>query len=500
MKKTKQPVGAEIVFGSAEPRISVAISRDVKAGRLKRIAPRLYTSNLKDPPENIIQRNLYVILGHYFPGAVVSHRSALEGGLARGSTLFLTYKYTKKASLLGITVRLLKGRGAVEGDMPFMGNLFMASRARALLENLAPARARTGVAKSWSRQEIEDYLDEIARVHGDRELNRLRDQARKLSKALKLSAEFKALDGMIGAILGTREEKRLVSPRARARARGVPYDAHRLELFTTFYGALRRKVLPVRAEPGITAEGLRHLAFFESYFSNYIEGTEFAVEEAADIVFRNKAVPQRPADAHDILATYRLVSNSQEMSHVPDSAENLIELLKSRHAILLAGRPDKEPGRFKETINRAGETVFVAPDLVTGTLLKGFDLYRALEDPLARAMFMMFLVAEVHPFVDGNGRIARVMMNAELAHGRCCRIIIPTVYREDYLLALRALTRQGNTEPYIRMLSRAQEFTSRVDFNDYEAALAKLRQANAFLDPNEGKLVMPKEKGMEGVR
>jgi len=27
---------------------------------------------------------------------------------------------------------------------------------------------------------------------------------------------------------------------------------------------------------------------------------------------------------------------------------------------------------------------------------------------------MMFLVSEVHPFLDGNGRIARVMMNAEL--------------------------------------------------------------------------------------
>ena len=27
---------------------------------------------------------------------------------------------------------------------------------------------------------------------------------------------------------------------------------------------------------------------------------------------------------------------------------------------------------------------------------------------------MMFLVSEVHPFVDGNGRIARIMMNAEL--------------------------------------------------------------------------------------
>ncbi len=47
-------------------------------------------------------------------------------------------------------------------------------------------------------------------------------------------------------------------------------------------------------------------------------------------------------------------------------------------------------------------------------------------------------------------RFARVMLNAELVHGKRSRIIIPTVYREDYLLALRALTRQGNTDPYIK--------------------------------------------------
>ena len=108
-------------------------------------------------------------------------------------------------------------------------------------------------------------------------------------------------------------------------------------------------------------------------------------------------------------------------------------------------------------------------------------------------MFMMFLIAEVHPFSDGNGRIARVMMNAELVHGERCRIIIPTVYREDYLLALRALTRNGNTEPYIRMLDRVQEFTAHIDFSGYDQALSQLRGSNAFLEPDEGRLRMPEQ-------
>lgn len=491
MERTTRPPDLEIVFGSADTRISTQISREVRAGRLRRIAPKLYTSNLKDSPASIVGRNLYAILGHSFPKAVISHRSALEGGLGSDKTLFLGYRYTRKVTLPGVTVRLLKGKGAQEGDMPFMGSLFIASPARALLENLQPARARSGAAKTWPKEKIEDYLDNIARIHGEKHLNRLRDQAKRLSRRLGLVAEYKALDALIGTILGTRVERKLTSPAARARAKGAPYDSHRLELFTRLYGALKRQVLPVRPAPKLSEEGVRNLAFFEAYFSNYIEGTEFVVEEAADIVFRNKPMPTRPADAHDILGTFRIVSNSQEMGRVPASADELLDLLKSRHAVLLAGRPEKNPGSFKETVNRAGETVFVAPELVPGTLMKGFEVYRAIEDPLARAMFMMFLIAEIHPFSDGNGRIARVMMNAELVHGERARIIIPTVYREDYLLALRALTRNGNTEPYIRMLDRVQEFTARIDFNEYERTLAEFRAANAFLEPLEGKLVMP---------
>ena len=182
------------------------------------------------------------------------------------------------------------------------------------------------------------------------------------------------------------------------------------------------------------------------------------------------------------------------MNRLPDSADALIELLRSRHATLLSARPEKRPGEFKEKPNRAGNTVFVEPTLVRGTLIKGFEIYRALEDALARAIFMMFLIAEVHPFADGNGRIARIMMNAELVHGKCCRVIIPTVYREDYLLTLRALSREGRTDPYIRMINRAQEFVSGIDFNGYEQALATLRLCNAFSEPGEAQLVIPSNR------
>ncbi|MGH7502070.1 MAG: Fic family protein [Longimicrobiales bacterium] len=174
--------------------------------------------------------------------------------------------------------------------------------------------------------------------------------------------------------------------------------------------------------------------------------------------------------------------------------EDLVAILHRRHEVLMAARPDKKPGEFKTEANFAGATAFVEPELVVGTLRRGFELFRSLREPFARAAFMMFLISEVHPFVDGNGRIARIMTNAELLAEGQHRIIIPTVYREDYLLVLRSLTRQGRTDPFLRMLDRAQEFVSRIDFQDMDGALTALREANAFSEPSDARLNMPREE------
>ncbi|MBM3860493.1 MAG: hypothetical protein FJ395_12690 [Verrucomicrobia bacterium] len=233
------------------------------------------------------------------------------------------------------------------------------------------------------------------------------------------------------------------------------------------------------------------MAFFESYFSNYIEGTEFELAEAYDIVFHQRIPAQRPQDAHDILGTFRVVSNSEEMVRTPETFEQFVTLLKTRHHSIMAARPDKAPGVFKQVPNRAGETFFVSPDLVRGTLQKGYELYCAVDAGLARAIFMMFLIAEIHPFDDGNGRIARIMMNAELVKLGLCRIIIPTVFRDDYLTALRAASRSERMNPLIRALDIAQQFTSQIAFSTYESASRLLQQCNAFKEPSEAKLLMP---------
>jgi fido (protein-threonine AMPylation protein) len=355
------------------------------------------------------------------------------------------------------------------------------STARALLENMRPTRARSGAAPTLKRGEIETWLDQFLRNSGEERLNALRDQIAKLAPTLAKEKAGADLDAMIGT-----RSARLASPLAKARARGASYDPRRIELLQKLHDALRQlSPEPARLWQPAGRAAINQ-AFFEAYFSNFIEGTEFAVEEARAIVFDGMVPSDRPADAHDVLGTFRLVSDAGEMERLPKNPDTFLDLLRHRHRAIMEGRPEKMPGEFKERANQAGGVIFVAPQDVRGTLLEGFGIYQRLSEPLHRAIFMMFLVSEVHPFADGNGRLARVMMNAELAAARQVRVLIPIVYRSNYISALRALSSSAWPEPIIKTLVFAQRYVAAIPWNDMSAARSVLTRTNAFVRPEEG--------------
>lgn len=478
----------EIIFGSSDARASKQTVKLVREGRIRKIAPRIYTSNLNDKPEEIIRRNLFQILGKLYPGAVLSHRSAFEFRPTRTGQVFLTYKYTRKVNLPGITIRFLRGSGPTAFDYRFFGGLWISDKPRAFLENLQISKKAGEDSKCLPIAELEEKLDKIIRLNGEEEINKLRDNAREVALALAMEKEFALLNKMIAALLSTHPSGILSSPVALARSFGFPYDPERMTLFEGLFRELQATEFRFRPERNTGDSPYRNFAFFESYFSNYIEGTVFEIAEAREIIRSNRPLPARSDDSHDILGTYRLVASREEMSVSPASPEELLKILAYRHGILLIARSDKNPGLFKDKNNYAGNTAFVDFNLVKGTLIHSFDYFKALNHPFSRAAFMMFVISEVHPFLDGNGRIARVMMNAELVKAGQSKIIIPTVYREDYLGALKKLTKAGDCGTYIRMLQRAQEFSENITGNDIDEMEGLLRRSNAFSEPSEAKL------------
>lgn len=477
----------DIVFGSSDPAISQQIAKHIREGKLKKIAPRIYTGKLTDSPEEIIKRNLFSILGTLYNGAVLSHRSAFEYRPTESGMLFLTYTYTKKIGLPGVTLSFIAGPGPIEGDTK-MFELYVSQQARAYLENMQVSRRPGADSKTLSLKQIEEKLEKIIQINGEREINRLRDRAREISGPLGMDAEFTKLNKLISALLATRTHKELASPAAKARALGAPFDIERIKIFESLFIDLRERPLIRRPDQNASDISFKNFAFFESYFSNYIEGTVFDIEEAKQIIATQQPLPTRNADSHDVLGTYQIVSSRREMHMTPRDSTQLIEILQYRHRILMSARPNKNPGLFKDRNNFAGNTTFVDYRLVRGTLIKGFEFYRALEHPFARAVFLKFMVSEVHPFLDGNGRLARVMMNAELVAAEESKIIIPTVFREDYVGSLRRLTRQGDTDTYIRVMAKAHLFSEQVFGDNRDEMEVHLRDCNAFSEPEENKL------------
>jgi len=478
----------EVVFSSSDSKYSKQISKLEKAGKLRKIASRVYTPNFTESPETIIRRNLFTILGKLYPGSMLSHRSALEFQPTSAGHIFLTYTYTKKINLPGITLRFMEGHGPIEGDNPFSGELYASQMERALLENLQVSRQPGPESKTLTLPEIEDRLEKVIRVKGEAGLNEIRDKARNFAGKLDMNAEFEKLNKLISALLTTHPSKILSSPLAVARAFGNPYDPAKLPIFEKLFVELKQHEFKDMPEKNTSNQSFRNFAFFEAYFSNYIEGTEFELEDAKRIIETNTPMPSRDEDSHDVLGTYKLVSNRDEMNITPDTPEQMLEILLYRHKVLLSARLSKKPGAFKDKNNRAGETHFVDHTLVKGTLIKGFDFYQALTDPFAKAIYIMFLVSEVHPFLDGNGRIARVMMNAELVKQGQSKIIIPTVYRDDYAGTLRRLTRQGDPAAYVRMMLRAHEFSATIVGDDMDVMEKQLEASNAFKEHDKAKL------------
>ena len=477
----------EIIFSSKDPNISRQISKWVSDGTLKKIAPRVYTSRIQEKPHDIIRRNLFTILGSLYPGILLSHRSALEFEPTQTGHLFLTYSHPRKLMLGDIKLDIMMGRGPIAGDNPLSGGLYASQLERALLENLQQSRKPGSDSKTLTIPEIEDRLEQIVRVRGENGLNEFRDKARLIGKSLGMEKEFDKLNKLVGALLSTNPAHILSSPRAIARNLGSPYDPERLQVFKKLFLALQQPFQDV-PEQNNSQAAFRNFAFFEAYFSNYIEGTEFQVEEAKQIIRTGNPLPARDQDSHDILGTYKILSDQTGMKITPGDPEELFQILQYRHQLLLSARPEAHPGHFKHINNRAGSTEFVDHTLVRGTLIKGFDYYLNLQHPFAKAIYLKFLITEVHPFLDGNGRIARVMMNAELVKAEQTRIIIPTVFREDYIGAIRQLSRQEKPAAYIRMLSRAQEFSATIVGNNMDGMQQRLEAANAFLEPAEGKL------------
>ena len=121
----------EVIVGSSSPAVAKLLARLKRDGRVVRLAPRLYSTNQADSPENIVRRNLWTIVGKLWPGSRLSYRTAIEYASHDGH-IFLGYKYTRKVALPGLTIHFISTPKSLPSDYPFMEGLGVSSHARAV--------------------------------------------------------------------------------------------------------------------------------------------------------------------------------------------------------------------------------------------------------------------------------------------------------------------------------------------------------------------------------
>ncbi len=352
-----------VVFAADVP--AATISDRVRRGQLVRLATGIYTSDVTSDPAAVVGREWHAIVGRMFPGGVVTDRSAITGGPVEG-VLYLAHDGRgRETELPGVTVLARAGAGPLGGDIALPGGLYQASKGRALAENTRPSRSRDGrVRRTLDAAELGDWIDRLCQIDGPQRLAEYREKAEQVADAVGAPKEgVGKLSQMIGAALGTKQV-RTSSKALSARQASLPYDQDRMRRFDRLVTRLRGSA--PQSRPVVEPRGPRytHLPFFEAYFSNFIEGTEFELDEAIAVVYDSKQIPGRSDDSHDLLGTYKVVSDLDEMTALASTADEFIQLLRSRHATILGGRPEKRPGFFKEAANRAGDSLFVLPGLV----------------------------------------------------------------------------------------------------------------------------------------
>lgn len=477
MRRRQWPTGPRTIFRSQDVS-PTTLADGRKEGRFVKVAAGIYTADTDSPLEQVVAENLWEIIAAFCPDAIIVDRTAARGGIAEGGLVTIaTDERATQLDLPGTTV-VVRPRVEHDTDTPWANGLRGSSPARAVVDNMADSRARGDrPARTLTTAELQDWLAAKRIAWGDRRFDQLEVDA--LQVAEDFGEKQERVQELFASVRGREQAPAVQGAFARAALGGQAWDEARATMFNRAADELRGMDVFALKPPGEDGE----LPFYEAYFSNYIEGTEFTIEEAREIVETQTPPARRSADGHDILGTHRCVVDPIGRAAVSDDPEELVRLLRTRHETLMVGRPDIGPGVFKDEPNRAGGTEFVDPGLVEGTLLEGLKMAVGVPEGLPRAIFMMVVIAEVHPFTDGNGRAARLMMNAELSAAGQCRIVVPTVVRNDYISALRRFSNNnGHVEALSKVLTASWRWTAAMPWHDRAAVDAQMVATNALMD------------------
>ena len=202
----------------------------------------------------------------------------------------------------------------------------------------------------------------------------------------------------------------------------------------------------------------------EALLSSQIEGTQSSLSDL--LLFENYEIPQVPLDDVAEVSNY-IAAMEHGLRRLREGFPLSLRLVREMHEILLhSGRgASKQPGEFRRSQNwiggtRPGNALFVPPppDRLNESL-DAFEKFLHVDDPqlppLIKAGLAHVQFETIHPFLDGNGRIGRLLITLMLCDAAVLRepILYLSLYfkarRVDYYRLLQEVRENGAWEAWM---------------------------------------------------
>jgi Fic family protein len=205
----------------------------------------------------------------------------------------------------------------------------------------------------------------------------------------------------------------------------------------------------------------------EAVISSQIEGTQATLIDLLTFEAQREDDAAPGPDVQEVCNYLDALAYAREQLSRPDGLPLSMRLLNGAHERLMRGArgADKQPGKVRQTQNwiggtRPGNAAFVPPppNLLDG-LLSDFERYIHADDglpPLVRAGLLHLQFETIHPYLDGNGRIGRLLVTLLLEEWKL--LSKPLLYsslffkrnRDDYYRLLNVVRVDGDWESWIR--------------------------------------------------
>jgi len=184
-----------------------------------------------------------------------------------------------------------------------------------------------------------------------------------------------------------------------------------------------------------------------TYNSNAIEGNTLSLQETALVLNRGLTIGNKSLEEHFEALNHKECIGLLE--RFVEKRETLsVSFIKKIHAVILKNIDDRGAGVYRRTNVRILGAVHIPPDAskIERLMDEFLDWYHAQEHRMPvpeLAAWVQYRFVCIHPFVDGNGRTARLLMNLVLLQHGYPPAVILNLDRQKYYRVLRQADRDS---------------------------------------------------------